>query len=221
MTECRPALARCRGARVGGAEREAGFTVLEVMVSTAITGIVVACVAGVMLTMQQTSSRAISAENASGGARAGLLQLQRDVEAANPLVNWTSTVSAYENEIQLKLGPVGGTQHTITWSYVSGSPGPSCTGTLYRDVGTTAGAGVPEVAGITNCRTATAVFDFFGEQGENILANEQTATAASITECSVRIKGILDVSAGANTAPFTETVSTRLVNWRPGTQPCP
>ncbi len=209
------------GALSDASDPEAGFTLLEVMISTVVAAILAVSVSGIMLSMQQTSSRAIGGENASGAARAGLLQLQRDVEAANPLVGWTSNVSSYENEIQLKLGPAGGTQQTITWSYVSDAPGPSCTGTLYRDIGTTAGVGVPEVTGVTNCRTGTSVFSFFGQQGENILANLATATAANVTECSVRVEGTLDVSAGANTVPFTETVSMRLVNWQPGTQPCP
>jgi prepilin-type N-terminal cleavage/methylation domain-containing protein len=210
------AIARPRPAAAGG--EEAGFTLLEVMIATLAMSVVVTSVGGVMLTMQRTGVGAIRSENAAGTARTGLLELQRDLQAANPLVDWTSTVSAYEDELQLELGPTGGTQQRITWSYVSGS-GPSCRGTLYRSVGS--GGPVPEVTGVTNCQTGLPVFSYFGQQGENLLANPASVTAAILSECSVRVAGTVRVSAGANTTPFTETASMRLVNWQPGTQPCP
>lgn len=217
MTGLRPSTHReCR--LPSGDPSEAGFTVVELMVATVVTAVLISSVAGVMLTMQKTGNRAISGENAADMARTGLLQLQRDLQAANPLVNWTTTVTAYENELQVELGPTGGTQNLVTWSYVSGS-GPSCSGTLYRAVG--AASGVPEVTGVTNCRTSTAVFSYFGQQGDNLLANPASVTSTIISECSVRIAGTVQVSAGSNTTPFTETVSMRLANWEPGTQPCP
>jgi hypothetical protein len=184
------------------------------MIASAVMTIIVASVAGVMLNMQQVGSRAVSGENASATARAGLLELQRDLQGANPLVAWSSTVTAYQNELQLKLGSTSGSQQTITWSCSSG--------TLWRDVGTSAGTGVPEVTGVTNCASSTTpIFTFYGQQDENLLANPLSVTSAIITACSVRIQGAVQVSAGPNTTPFTEDVSARLANWLPGTQPCP
>ncbi|HAM00986.1 MAG TPA: hypothetical protein DCQ30_01975 [Acidimicrobiaceae bacterium] len=206
---------------------ESGITLIEVMIATLVMSVIVAGVVGVVADMQQVGNRAISGENASDTARNGLLQLERDLEAANPLLPWTTTccgspqpsVTAYGNEIQLDLGPTGGTQQTITWSCQSG--------TLWRDIGTSAGTGVPEVTGVTNCAPSASspssnpVFTFYGAQEENLLANPASVTPAIITACSVRIQGVVQVTAGANTTPFTENVSVRLANWIRGAQPCP
>lgn len=200
---------------------EAGFSLTEIMVSSVAMLLMAAVVGGVMVNMEKVATHAINGENVAGSARTGLLQLQRDIEAANPMVGWTQTVTSYSTEIQVKLGPVAGTQKTVTWSYVWSGSGSSCTGTLYRDVGTAAGTGFPEATGVVNCRTGTPVFSFFGEQAENLLANPASVTAAIITQCSVRVEGTVQVSAGANTTPFSEVVSMRLANWQKGTQPCP
>ncbi|HLX88440.1 MAG TPA: type II secretion system protein [Acidimicrobiales bacterium] len=204
-----------------GSEGEAGFTLVEIMVASSAMLVVAAVFGTVMVQMNKIANREISSENAAGTARSALMQLQRDLEAANPMVGWTSTVTNYQNEIQVKLGPASGTQKTITWSYVTSGSGSSCTGTLWRNVGTSAGAGDPEATGVTNCATSTPVFSFFGIQGDNLLANPASVTSAIITQCSVRIQGALQVSAGPHTVPFSETVSMRLANWEPGTQPCP
>jgi len=200
---------------------ESGFTLVELMVAATAMLVVAAAFGTVMVEMDHAATAAISGENAAGSARSALMQLQRDLESANPMVGWTSTVTQYQNEIQVKLGPTGGTQHTITWSYTSTGSGSSCTGTLWRDIGTAAGTGVPETTGVTNCQSGAPVFSFFGIQGENLLANPGSVTSAIITQCSVRIQGSVTVSAGPHTVPFTESVSMRLANWMPGTQPCP
>jgi type II secretory pathway pseudopilin PulG len=210
-----------RWRRAAGTSPEAGYTLIEVLLASFVMTIIVGGVAAVMLDMEQEGNRAESAENASTTARTGLLELQRDLEAANPLVAWTSTVTSYGNELQLMLGPTGGTQQTITWSYTYSGSGSSCIGTLWRDIGTAAGTGDPEVTGMTNCQTGTPIFIYYGQQGENILANPGSVTSTIVTACSVRIQGAVQVSAGTNTTPFTENVSVRLANWQPGTQPCP
>lgn len=201
---------------------EGGMTLVEVMIATVVMSVIVASVAGVVLDMQKIGNRAMSGENASDTARAGLLEFQRDLEAANPLVDWTTTstcptapstqcaVTGFDNVVQLELGPTGGAQKTITWSCSSG--------TLWRDIGTATGTGVPEVTGVTNC---SSVFSFFGEQGENLLANPTSVTSTIITDCSLRVQALVNVSAGANTTPFTEQVSIRLANWQQGAVPCP
>jgi len=200
--------------RSGTEQREGGFNLIEVLIASAVMTVIVGGVASIMLAMQQVGNRAVSGENASTSARAGLLQLQRDLQGANPLVAWTSTVTSYANEVQLDLGPIGGTQQTITWSCSSG--------TLWRDIGTAAGTGVPEVTGVTNCASSTTpVFSFFDPQGTSLLANPNSVTSAVVTACSVRIQGFVHVTAGANTTPFSESVSTRLANWQQGIQPCP
>jgi type II secretory pathway pseudopilin PulG len=196
------------------------MTLVEVMIASVVMSVIVASVAGVMVDMQKVGNRAMSSENASDTARAGLLEFQRDLEAANPLVDWTSTstcssppcpVNDFANVVQLELGPTGGTQQTITWSCVSG--------TLWRDIGLATGTGVPEVTGVTNC---SSVFSYYGEQGENLGANNWiSVTSGIVTACSIRVQALVDVSAGANTTPFTEQVSIRLANWEQAAQPCP
>lgn len=202
-------------------EAESGFSLVEVMVSSVAMMVVAGVVGGITVSMEKVADQSIYGENAAGLARTGLLQLQRDIEAANPLVGWTTTVSSYGNELQVELGPTGGTQHIVTWSYTWTGSGSSCIGTLYRNVGTTAGTGVPEATGVDNCRTGAPVFSYFGEQGENLLANPASVTEAIITQCSVRVQGLLDIAAQPTGPPFSEVVSMRLANWQPGTQPCP
>jgi prepilin-type N-terminal cleavage/methylation domain-containing protein len=224
MIGCHLPSARRRLRRARPARSECGLTLVEVLIASVVMSVIVASVAGVMLDMQQVGNRAMSGENASDTARAGLLEFQRDLEAANPLVDWTSTstcssvpcpVSDFADVVQLELGPTGGTQKTITWSCVSG--------TLWRDMGTATGTGVPEVTGVTNCSSSTnPVFSYYGEQGEDLGANNwSSATSAVVTACSIRVQALVDVSAGADTTPFTEQVSVRLANWEQGALPCP
>ena len=100
-------------------DAEAGFTIVEVMVSTAILLLVLAMCFGTLVSLTRSEDRANRLVSNEQNVRFELNQLAREIRAANPLVPLpnATTASDYDNQIEMVLGPTGGTQKVVRWTY--------------------------------------------------------------------------------------------------------
>ena len=107
--------------RLRQAERadEGGFTIIEVMVATSILLVVLAMVFGSLVSLTRSEDRSQRLVSNEQNVRFELDQLAREIRAANPLVPLLNATSAatYDNQIEMVLGPTGGTQQVVRWTY--------------------------------------------------------------------------------------------------------
>jgi hypothetical protein len=160
--------------------------------------------------MFKTGINAESGEATADQVRVTMLAFEHDIQAANPL-DAESSLAVYPDTILITIGPTGGTQETVTWSYSS------TTDQLTRSVtsnGTT--ATVVELSDVTN--GSAAVFSYFGPSGTN-LVTAPSATASAVPACTTRVRVSLVVSVKA--APtVSQTEDIQLGNVTPGSLSC-
>ncbi|MHB8263542.1 MAG: prepilin-type N-terminal cleavage/methylation domain-containing protein [Acidimicrobiales bacterium] len=193
---------------------EQGFTLVELMVAASAMLLLMSAFAGFMIVMMTTASSTTRQDNSTSAARVAMMQIQHDVQAANPLVT-LAAVSDYGNTLKLEMETPSGTQQVVTWSYSPAS------GTLYRAVSTssTAGGPVPEVSGLVNT-SATPVFSYYDAVGNNLVASG-TSSPSQVAICTARVDISLAVSAGPKTFPYTERMGVALPdNIQPGRSQC-
>jgi prepilin-type N-terminal cleavage/methylation domain-containing protein len=194
---------------------EAGFTLVELMVAAAAMLILMAAFAGFMLMMMSTASSTVKQDNSTSSVRVAMLQLQHDIQAANPLMT-LSSVGDYSDTLKLEMDTPSGNVETVTWSYNSTS------GTLYRTVSASSGSGssLPEVTGLINGSSSNPVFSYYDDQGNNLVASG-TSSTTEVAVCTARVAISLEISGGPKTFPYTERLNVALPdNLQPGRSQC-
>jgi prepilin-type N-terminal cleavage/methylation domain-containing protein len=203
---------------------ERGMTIIEVMVATSILLVVLGLVFGSMVTLTRNEDRSQRLVSNEQNVRFELNQLAREIRAANPLVpllNATSA-SAYDNQIEMVLGPTGGTQQVVRWTY------DTTTQRLARQImsGTSATATVVSqsffLARVRNVETGTPVFRYYGQQNEN-LVEQSLADGGNVHDaanCAIRVA--IEISSDSNPGPlpFTQTQDVEIRNRLPGNVGC-
>lgn len=194
---------------------EAGFTLVELMVAATAMLILMAAFAGFMLMMMSTASSTVKQDNSTSSIRVVMLQLQHDIQAANPLMT-LSSVSGYSDTLKLEMDTQSGNAETVTWSYDAAS------GILYRTVSSSSDSGTPfpEVTGLINGSSGNPVFSYYDYQGNNLVA-AGTSSATEVAVCTARVAISLEVSGGPKTFPYTERLNVALPdNLQPGRLQC-
>src|SRR4029077_19364833 len=98
---------------------ERGFTVVEVTITSAIMVVVLAMFFSTLVSLTRSEDRSQRLVGNEQNVRFELDQLAREVRAANPLVPLLNATSAsdYSSTIELVLGPTGGAQQVVRWTY--------------------------------------------------------------------------------------------------------
>ena len=191
---------------------ESGFSLVELMTAIAVSLVTsVSLVAFIPVFVKAQASTA-SSDQAAATVRVAMLALQHDIEEANPLDQFSPTVTDYDNELQVTVGPTTGTQIVVTWLYTP--PSGSSPGTLTRQ----SGSATPtlEVTGVDN--GSTPVFAYFGQNGEN-LVTQLSSTGATVANCSVLVQVTLAVK-NVHAAPDASTESVQIQDRTPGQVAC-
>ncbi len=194
---------------------EDGFTLVELMVAATAMLILMAAFAGFMLMMMSTASSTVKQDNSTSSVRVTMLQLQHDIQAANPLMT-LSSVSEYNNTLKLEMDTQSGSVETVTWSYDSAS------GVLYRTVGSSSNPGTPfpELTGLINNSSTNPVFSYYDNQGNNLVA-AGTSSTTQVAVCTARVAISLEVSGGPKTFPYSERLNVALPdNLQPSRSQC-
>jgi prepilin-type N-terminal cleavage/methylation domain-containing protein len=197
-------LTRARSvSREADGAREAGMTLVEMMVAMLVSTILAAGLISTVSVFTKAEANVVNSSNAAASVRGVLLQFQHDVQSANPL-DALSSVSAYNDELQLTVQPSGS---VVTWQYSSGAQ------TLTRTVGTSS---TTELTNVTN--GASAVFYYYDHCGVNQVTDPE-ATAASIADSTTVVQISLSV-ADLSAAPYGTTTSVNIMNKPPGDSRC-
>ncbi len=217
MLSVRPRLPRTRA-------EEDGFTIVEVMVATSILLLVLALVLGSLDSLTRNENRSQALVSNEQNVRFELDQLAREIRAANPLVPLLNATSAatYSNQIEMVLGPTGGTQQVVRWTYDTAAL------LMVRQVmsGTSSTATVLSqsffLTRVRNVETGTPVFTYYGQHNEDLVAqtlsnNGSTHDAAN---CAIRVHIVITSDSNPGPLPFTETQDVEVRNRLPGNVGC-
>lgn len=153
----------------------------------------------------KSEASTVNSANAAAYVRLTLLQLQHDIQSANPL-DALGSVSAYSDELQVTIQPSGS---VITWQYT-----PS-TEKLTRQVGNA--TPVVELTGVNN-GAGLPVFHYFDHCAVD-LVSEAESTVSSIASSTTVVQVVLSV-ADLDSAPYGTTTSVNIMNKPPGETRC-
>ena len=95
---------------------ESGFTLIELIVSMAILMLVLGMFFGTLASLTKSEDRAQRLVSNEQAVRFELDQLSREIRAANPIAVLPNPTD-YSNQIEMVLGPTGGTQQVVRWTY--------------------------------------------------------------------------------------------------------
>ena len=205
---------------------ESGFSVIEVTMATAMLLVVLVLVFGMMVSLTRNEDRSQRLVSNEQNVRFELDRLAREIRAANPLVPLLNATSAatYDNQIEMVLGPTGGSQQVVRWIYNT------TTLQMVRQVmsGTSSTATVVAqsffLARVRNVDTNTPVLTYYGQQGEDLVAQSlaladpyHTHDAAN---CAIRVHIQISSDSNPGPLPFTQTQDVEVRNRLPGNVGC-
>jgi len=196
------------------------MSLVELLVASAISLILLTLMTTMLTVYAKADTSAVNNANAAANVRVTLLQLQHDIQSANPL-GTLLTVPAYNDELQLTVQP---SNQVITWQYtytLGSCPGTSSTwcGTLTRQVGSA--TPTVELTAVTNGNASSGglpVFSYYDHCAINQV-NEPQATPASISGATTVVQITLAV-ANLNSAPYGTTTRVNIMNQPPGASRC-
>ena len=177
----------------------------------------------VSLTKSRTASqRLVSNEQ---NVRFELDQLAREVRASNPLVPLPNATSAadYGNQIEMVLGPTGGSQTVVRWTYDTTAE------EMVRQVMCEHSGAATVVSQsffltrVRNVETGTPVFALLraARRGSHrAIADPTAATKHDAANCAVRVHIELTSDSNPGPLPFTETQDVEIRNRLPGMVEC-
>lgn len=188
--------------------REEGFTLVELMVAMTVSIIVLSMMATMVAVYAKADTSIVNNADAASQVRLVLLQLQSDIQSANPL-STLSSVAAYDDELQMTVQPSG---KLITWQY---SPS---TEILTRTVGTSAEVELTHVTNGDPSAGGEAVFGYYDHCSTNLVTQAQ-ATPSNISGSATDVQVSLAVD-GLDSAPYGSTTTTHIMAQAPGTNLC-
>jgi prepilin-type N-terminal cleavage/methylation domain-containing protein len=184
---------------------DAGMTLVEMLVASAIALILMTLLTTSVTVFAKADTSTVNSANAAANVRLALLQLQHDIQSANPL-GTLSTVAAYNDELQLTIQP---SNIVVTWQYNTSNM------RLTRQAG--AAGSVVELTGVTN-GVVLPVFSYYDHCAINQVTQAQ-ATPSSISGDTTVVQITLSV-ANLNSAPYGTTTRVNIMNQPPGASQC-
>ena len=211
------------GARARSDE-ESGFTLVEMVIATAILLVVLGMFLQTLTSLTKSEDRSQRLVTNEQNVRFELDQMSREIRAANPLVPLLNAVTAadYQNQIEMVLGPTGGAQTVVRWTYITGQE------EMLRQVMTDTSSTATVVSQswylnrVRNIETNTPVFTYYGQQGEDLVAQTlaNNGNLHDAANCAVRVHIILSSDSNPGPLPFTETQDVEVRNRLPGNVGC-
>jgi prepilin-type N-terminal cleavage/methylation domain-containing protein len=201
-----------------------GFTIIEVMMATSILLIVLAMFFNTLVSLTNSENRAQKLVSNEQNVRFELDQLAREIRAANPLVPLlnAATAAAYQNQIEVVLGPTGGTQTVVRWTYNTATE--LVARELMSDTSSTATVLSQSffLTRVRNTETSAPVFTYYGQHDEDLVA-QTLANGGNLHDpanCAVRVHILLVSDSNPGPAPFSETQDVEVRNRLPGNVGC-
>jgi len=204
---------------------EEGFTVIETVVASAVLLVVLAIFFGALVSLTNTENRAENLVNNEQNVRFELTQMARDLRAGNPMVMLASK-SAYANEVEVMLGPTGGTQSVVRWYYETNPASPTYE-TLTRQVMSDASPTATVVSSgtvlrrVRNVESSTPLFSYYGyHNGQQVDLMAGSFSAFDVSNCSIRVSMLVISDSNPGPLPFRASEDVELRNQLPGGVGC-
>jgi type II secretory pathway component PulJ len=205
-------------------DAEAGFTVIEMTVATAILLVVIGMFLNTLVSLTRSEDRAHRLVANEQNVRFELDQLSREIRAANPLVDLlTTNPSDYSQTIEFALGPSGASQQIVRWTYDTDPHSPH-----YEQLSRQLMAAAPPnntvvstswyLIRVRNVETGVPVFTYYNSDGTDMVASG--FSSHDIQYCSIRVHITLTSDSNPGPLPFTETQDVELRNRLPGNAGC-
>ena len=203
---------------------ETGFTIIEVVISTSILLLVLAMFFNTLVSLTRSEDRAQRLVVNEQSVRFELDQLAREIRSSNPLAILTATAT-YSNQIEMVLGPTGGTQTVVRWTYDTDPASPTyekLDRQLMSDTSQTASvlATSWQLIRVRNVESAKPIFTYYDAADQDMVA-DGNYTASDIANCAIRVRIELSSDSMPGPLPFTETQDVELRNRLPGGTGCP
>jgi Tfp pilus assembly protein PilW len=202
---------------------EAGFTIIEVMIASSILMLVLAMLFGTLVSLTKNEDRSQRLVSNEQNVRFELDQLSREIRAANPLTI-LDTVTQYSNQIEMVLGPTGGTQQVVRWTYDTNPASPNYE-QLSRQVMSDSSDTATVVSTswylirVRNVETGTPLFTYY-DFAEHDMVADGNYTNSDLANCAIRVHISLSSDSNPGPLPFTETQDVELRNRLPGGTGC-
>jgi hypothetical protein len=176
------------------------------------------------VSLTRSEDRSERLVNNEQNVRFELDQLAREVRAANPLVPLlgATSASAYSNQIEMVLGPTGGAQTVVRWTYDTTKE--LMVRQLMSDTSPTATVVTQSffLNRVRNVELSIPVFTYYGQHNQDLvaqtLANQGNMHDAA--NCAVRVHIVLMSDSNPGPVPFTETQDVEVRNRLPGNVGC-
>ena len=184
---------------------ESGFTILEVMVASALLLLVLGTVSGVLVSLTNSENRSQALVNNQERVRLALVRIARDLRSAAGL-NPLDSASQYPWEVAFTA--LDGASYR--WRLDTG------TGTMTREK-LVSGSWQPAGAvlnRVTNADSGVAVFRYY-RASSNLEVNPATSTNADIANCTIRVHVTISSASDPGPKPFTSENDVRLRNRLP------
>jgi hypothetical protein len=203
---------------------EDGFTVVELAIATAILLMVIGMFFSTLTSLVKSEDRAQRLVSNEQNVRFELNQMAREIRAANPLVPIITATDAtvYSNQIQMLLGPSGGTQEVVRWTYDTSQL------LMVRQVMSDTSDSATVLAQsffltrVRNVETGTPLFRYYGQSGEDLVA-QTIASEGDLHDpanCAVRLHIEIRSDSNPGPLPFTMTQDVHIRNRLPGNVGC-
>jgi endonuclease/exonuclease/phosphatase (EEP) superfamily protein YafD len=179
------------------------------MVAMTVAIVLLTLMATMVTVFTKAEASTVNSANAAANVRLTLLQLQNDIQSANPL-GTLGTVAAYNDELQMTIQL---SNTVITWQYSY------TTQQLTRQIG--ASTPTVELTNVTNGNPSSGgipVFRYFDHCSINLVTEAQ-ATPASISGATTAVQVTVSV-ANVNSAPYGSTTTVHIMNQPPGPNRC-
>jgi type II secretory pathway pseudopilin PulG len=202
------------------AEHEGGFTIVELVVSMSILMLVMGMFLNTLVSLMHSEDRSQRLVSNEQNVRFELDQLSREIRAANPLVPLANATAAtdYNNQIEMVLGPTGGTQQVIRWTYDTTKE--DMVRQVMSDTSPTATVVATSfyLLRVRNVETNTPVFSYYDAVGTDLVARAISSDDPAI--CALRVHITISSDSNPGPLPFTETQDVELRNRLPGIFQC-
>ena len=189
---------------------ERGVTVIELTVVLVVMSLVMVGFYGILNSLLSNTGRQQALVQNQESVRFAMLDMTRDIRAANPL-NTLSSPSAYPTQIDLTELPVtGSTPFYVRWQLV----GTALTRSLLNGPGGTPVSSKTELTNVQNVNTHTSLFRFYNSNNVELLPT--TNAAGDFSNCTVRVHISVSAAVGTGPAPFTVDSDAEIRNRLPG-----
>src|SRR3954468_14285867 len=189
---------------------ERGVTLIELTVVLLVMTFVMVGFYGALDSLTRSTQRQQLLVQNQESVRFAMLDMTRDIRAANPLSTLTSA-SLYPSQLEATVLPaIGSTPQYIRWQL----SGATLTRSLLSGPGGTVVSSKKLLTGVQNGSTGTSLFRYYNSNNTELLPASNAA--GDFGNCTVRVHITVSAAVGTGPAPFAIDSDAEVRNRLPG-----